>query len=294
MNRIVRQPFKPVAVIMLGVFLALFTAASAWAEITTLSSAINKAGRQRMLTQRIVKAYCLVGMEVQSGTHKKQLDGAIQLFETQLSELKVFAPTAEIADGLAQVEELWIPFKEIAMSPPNKKGADRLLEINDGVLAAAHKVVLMLADHSATQVGNLVNISGRQRMLSQRLAKFYMARAWGIERTEIQPEMKKAADEFEAALMGELVNSDQNTPALQAVAVNTSQGTAILGSDCAHVFRNYREDWPSTLICDLIAWMKTYDRLRQRASRLELLFPGHDPLMTENYPESAPDVTRLA
>jgi len=216
MNRIVRQPVRPILVIMLGVFLALFTAANSWAEISTLSSAINKAGRQRMLTQRIVKAYCLVGMGVQSNTHKRQLNGAIALFETQLAELKVFAPTAEIADALAQVEELWTPFKEIAAAPASKEGADRLLEINDGVLAAAHKVVVMLAEHSGTEVGKLVNIAGRQRMLSQRLAKFYMARAWGIERPEIQPEMKKAGDQFEAALMGELVNSDQNTPALQA------------------------------------------------------------------------------
>ncbi|MBN2564618.1 MAG: N-acyl homoserine lactonase family protein [Candidatus Eisenbacteria bacterium] len=84
-----------------------------------------------------------------------------------------------------------------------------------------------------------------------------------------------------------------HTPALQAVAVATAGGTAILGSDCAHVFRNYREDWPSSLICDLVPWMKTYDKLRQKATRLDLLFPGHDPKMTSDYPEVAPEVTRL-
>ena len=71
MNRIVSQSAKPLVVLMLGGVLALLTVTSAWAEITTLSSAINKAGRQRMLTQRIVKAYCLVGMSVQTSTHKK-------------------------------------------------------------------------------------------------------------------------------------------------------------------------------------------------------------------------------
>jgi glyoxylase-like metal-dependent hydrolase (beta-lactamase superfamily II) len=84
-----------------------------------------------------------------------------------------------------------------------------------------------------------------------------------------------------------------HTPALQVVAVNTAQGTAIVGSDCGHLFRNYREDWPSALIVDMITWMKTYDRLRARASSLDLIFPGHDALMTDNYPAVAPDVTRL-
>ena len=87
--------------------------------------------------------------------------------------------------------------------------------------------------------------------------------------------------------------SPGHTVGLQTVAVKTSSGTAIIGSDCAHVFRNYHEDWPSALIVDLVGWMKTYDKLRARASSPELLFPGHDRLLLENYPEAAADVTRL-
>jgi glyoxylase-like metal-dependent hydrolase (beta-lactamase superfamily II) len=81
--------------------------------------------------------------------------------------------------------------------------------------------------------------------------------------------------------------------ALQAVAVNTAKGTAILGSDCAHVFRNYQEDWPSSLIMDLPGWMRSYEKLRNKVSSMDLLFPGHDPAMSENYPEVAKDVNRL-
>ena len=84
-----------------------------------------------------------------------------------------------------------------------------------------------------------------------------------------------------------------HTVGLQAVAVNTAKGTAVLGSDCAHVFRNYREDWPSALIVDLVGWMKTYDKLRARVSSPDLLFPGHDRLLLENYPQVAEDVARL-
>ena len=91
----------------------------------------------------------------------------------------------------------------------------------------------------------------------------------------------------------ECLLSPGHSVALQTVAVRTSKGTAIIGSDCAHTFRNYREDWPSCLIVDLVGWMKTYDKLRKKASSPELLFPGHDPLLTSNYPEVAKDVTRL-
>lgn len=84
-----------------------------------------------------------------------------------------------------------------------------------------------------------------------------------------------------------------HTVALQVVAVETLQGKAIVGSDCAHVFANYQEDWPSSLVVDLIGWMKTYEKLRKIVSKPELLFPGHDILMMENYPRVAKNVTRL-
>ena len=81
--------------------------------------------------------------------------------------------------------------------------------------------------------------------------------------------------------------------ALQAIAVNTAKGIAILGSDCAHFFKNYQQDWPSSLIIDMVAWMRSYDKLKSKVSSPELLFPGHDPLMSQNYPEIEKGVTKL-
>ena len=150
-------------------------------------------------------------------------------------------------------------------------------------------------------------------------ATFYVQdeeyRFWLKDRIATRPPFRhladQAANEYLSSLEGTdrlaLLKGDQeifpgieclfapgHTVALQAVAVNTAKGTAILGSDCAHIFRNYQKYWPSVLIVDLVAWMKTYEKLRERASSLDLIFPGHDPLMSENYPEVAKDVTRLA
>ncbi len=84
-----------------------------------------------------------------------------------------------------------------------------------------------------------------------------------------------------------------HTPGHQAVAVNTLQGTAIVGSDLAHVFSSYRTDFPSAIIADMAAWMKSYDKVRAKVSSLNLLFPGHDPALLDNYPKVAEDVSKL-
>jgi glyoxylase-like metal-dependent hydrolase (beta-lactamase superfamily II) len=85
-----------------------------------------------------------------------------------------------------------------------------------------------------------------------------------------------------------------HTPGLQVLLVNTAKGRAIVGSDVAHMFSSYRTDLPSAIITDLVAWMKTYDKIRPQASSIDLMFPGHDPLLLENYPKVAEDVVRLA
>ncbi len=91
----------------------------------------------------------------------------------------------------------------------------------------------------------------------------------------------------------ELLLAPGHTPGLQAVAVNTARGTAIVGSDCGHIFRNYEEEIPSCFIIDLVAWTKTYDKVKAKVSSLDLLFPGHDMKMLTDYPKVAEDITRL-
>jgi glyoxylase-like metal-dependent hydrolase (beta-lactamase superfamily II) len=91
----------------------------------------------------------------------------------------------------------------------------------------------------------------------------------------------------------ELLLSPGHTIALQTVAVNTAKGTAIVASDCLHAHRAFRENNTSIFITDLIGWIESYDRLRAKATSIDLVFPGHDMSMATAYPKVAEDVTRL-
>jgi len=123
--------------------------------------------------------------------------------------------------------------------------------------------------------------------LSDPVGNAYLAELEGTERLVL-------VNSDQAILPGiELLLAPGHTPGLQAVAVNTAKGTAIVGSDCAHIFRNYEEEIPSCFITDMIAWMKTYDKLKSRVSSLDLLFPGHDMKMLIQYPKVAEDITQL-
>lgn len=92
----------------------------------------------------------------------------------------------------------------------------------------------------------------------------------------------------------ELLLTPGHTLGLQSVAVNTAKGTAIVASDCAHIARSFKEDNPSCLIMDMVGWLGSYEKLRAKASAIDLIFPGHDVMMLRDFPKVAEDVTRLA
>ncbi len=187
----------------------------AQAQITDINSAINKAGRQRMLSQRMAKAYLQVGQDIDADRSKKILDGSISLFDRQLVELKNFAPTPEIKNTYLNLERAWLSYKDVLVGArPSADAAKRVMEINEEVLSLAHQGTVQLEQHSGTTQGRLVNIAGRQRMLSQRMAKFYQAINWGVAPAGGNAEMEKARKEFLAGLQS-LESAPGNTPAIK-------------------------------------------------------------------------------
>ena len=60
---------------------------AAQAQVTDLNDAINKAGRQRMLSQRMGKAWLALVQDVEPATARQVLDKSMSLFDRQLVEL---------------------------------------------------------------------------------------------------------------------------------------------------------------------------------------------------------------
>lgn len=177
----------------------------------TMGEAIDRAGQQRMLSQRIAQNYLLAVIQPDSDKGQDRMQRAMATFEANMALLEGFNRADAIRPALIQVKTLWLPYKQLALAERTADNTTRLLIKSDEILSAAHHYVSQLEALSDSQSSELVNVSGRQRMLSQRIAKNYFAwylKVGGDERIQA---LYEDLAEYEN-IIGYLKESPLNSP----------------------------------------------------------------------------------
>lgn len=205
---------KSLIAALLGLFM-LLTGDVALAQVTNINDAINKSGSLRYMAHRLGRLYIQVGMGVDADRSKRLMDTVIPIYDRRLVELKNYAPTPEIKETYVALEKSWIGYKDLLIgAKPSQEGARKVVEISDQVVTIANKATGQLATHSGSTQGGLVNVSGRQRMLSQRMSKYSQAISWGVAPANALAEINKDKAEF-AQKLDELAAAPINTPAIK-------------------------------------------------------------------------------
>ena len=197
-------------VVVLFLLSSLFTHSLLAVEIESIYDAVNIAGKQRMFTQRMLKDYAMIGMKNSFGNASKDLNNTISKFEDHLHALHNYTKNSKIKKSTKKAEEIWLPIKKILQSPPNKNEVIKLQSDLEELLLVSNDITDLFAKETGKEAGEIVDISGRQRMLSQRMASLYMLKVWGTDDKMFKDKMKESMHLFKSSLE-ELKKSKLNT-----------------------------------------------------------------------------------
>ncbi|MGK9065795.1 type IV pili methyl-accepting chemotaxis transducer N-terminal domain-containing protein [Stutzerimonas chloritidismutans] len=187
----------------------LFASAPAHAAISD-AEAVNRAGMQRMLGQRIARSYLMLGTETRVELAANQLDTSVAAVEENALLLDDYANSDSTKRALAKANETWAQYRQLALTTPDPARSAELLALAERFLGDSEALVQAIERESGNQSTRLVNRSGRQRMLSQRIAMLYLAMAWKLPNEALPGQFEAAVGEFERGL-DELRQAPQNT-----------------------------------------------------------------------------------
>lgn len=184
---------------------------------TRMGVVINLSGRQRMLTQKMSKEMLLIYLGVEPKQNRAELGKSAILFSDTLRGLINGDPKQRLPETsdhailaqLGMVNTLWQDFSENVLSALSGQVDEGLIQQmaaqNLPLLSEMNKAVYMYEEAAGADLKTLapvVNLSGRQRMLSQKMTKEYLLIAAGINKAENQKSLQQTVALFDKTLKG--------------------------------------------------------------------------------------------
>lgn len=210
--------------LVIGVFANVLVTGLARAEpgtaqkseaIASIGERLNTAGRVRLQAQRIAKLYLQIRKGLNGDAARSQLGSAIAQMDSDLGRLSRLPGKERTRFTLVRIQGVWGDLKATLEKTPYTLERINLVNLlAEDLSIASGKLAMQIEGEGNTATGRLLDLSLRQNMLVQRLARLYMMAYFGDQSQGLQVDMEQTQKEFSMAL-SELQTARGNSQAIR-------------------------------------------------------------------------------
>ena len=190
---------------------------------------VNRSGQVRMLSQRLVKLALLQEAGVPLPQLSARMHESVARIDSNLVALGKNLSQPTFGDLLAQVQHTWAQLKQ-GLADTRQPGRMAQLDVlAEQLLQDAERLTSSLENAGALPPLQVLNLAGRQRMLSQRFAKYALIERLGAQAA--MPRNTPARDEARAAFEQALHSLNEiplSNPAIRASLEAAAVGWAAM------------------------------------------------------------------
>jgi len=162
-----------------------------------IEKVVDIAGKQRMLSQRIAKDYLYKGSGIAKEKVSKEMRKSIVEFNRGIDILTKNINDSEIKNLIEFVKMSMSELTNLIKKPFNINNAQLILDLSESMLEGSQYIVNSLEQRYRLKSVEVVDRSGQQRMLAQRIAKYYIAYQLGIKDKNTIEQTRLAVKKFE-------------------------------------------------------------------------------------------------
>ena len=169
---------------------------------------VNTINYQKVLTQEILKEYSFKGMGNNFSDSKNKLSNKLNEYNKVRKNLSSMLGDMKSKKYIKASNKIWLSIENVFKEKATKTEVLMLQKKTDKILNELSKIMKIVLSKNNDSRDSIINISGYQAVIIERMSALYMMKTWGINDPKFNFKMRESITFFNNSL-NKLIDSQK-------------------------------------------------------------------------------------